>query len=73
MQGESREHWADITNINQTHHRPSPKLSAGRELEPNKESELPEIKSSGRGHLVKLLNLYSVINLMGLIDNGSHW
>lgn len=72
MQGESREHWADITNISETHHLPSPKLSAGQELEPNKESELPEIKSC-RGHFVKLLNLYSVINLMGLIDNRSHW
>lgn len=66
-QGESSEHWADITNINQIHH--SPKLPAGKKgLNEILEAKLPEIRSAGRGHLVNFLNHYSVINLMGPID-----
>ena len=63
-QGESREPWEDITNINKTRPHPSPKLSLVKSLNQILESELPEIKSAGRG-LLNLLNLHSVINLMG--------
>lgn len=66
-QGESSEHWADITNINQTRH--SPKLPAGKRPNRMLETKLPEIKRAGGGPLVKFLSHYSVINQ----SYGSHW
>lgn len=65
-QGESQEHWGVITHINQ----PPIVLNSQlvKSLNQMLASELPEIKSAGKGYLIKLLDLYSVIHLMGPLD-----